>query len=121
MQPSDRNKRTFWIWIAVAGIAIIASGALAYVYRARLRLGLGLLVDETGSKSMAALCLVLGLFVLVCLVLWMLFPLLVYTGLKDLRRRTSELDETTRLCARHLARLTDDHDQTREKQVNDLK
>jgi hypothetical protein len=106
MQLSHRIKRA--LWITLPFLAILALGALGYAYRIRLKVGLDFLVEETGSRTMAALCLILALFTLVCLLLWMLFPLLVYLGLKDLRRRTSELDETTRVCARHLARLADD-------------
>ena len=43
-------------------------------------------------------------------VVWMLFPIFVYVGLKDLRRRTAELDRTTKLCAHHLARAAADRD-----------
>jgi hypothetical protein len=115
MQPSNRSKRT--LWLVVAGIAIIVLGTLGYIYRTRVRLGLDVLVDETGSRTMAVLCVVLSLLVLCCLLLWMVFPLLVYLGLKDLRRRTSELDETTRACARHLAAMAEECDRPKEKEV----
>lgn len=103
MQSSNPLKRT--LGIAVTLIAIAALGALAYVYRERLNLGLTFLIDETGSKTAAAAFVVLALFAVVCLVLWMVFPFLVFVGLKDLRRRTSDLDQSTKLCAQHLAEL----------------
>ena len=106
MQLSNRSKRT--LWMVVPTIVIAAVAALAYVYRSRIELGLGLLVDETGSRTMAAVCLVLGLFALCCLLVWMVFPILFYVGLKDLRHRTSEMNETTKVCANHLARMAED-------------
>jgi len=115
MQPSNRTKRTFWILAAAA--AIIAVGVVGYVYRSRIKLGLGVMVDETGSRTMAAVCVVLGLFALFCLLLWMLFPILFYFGLKDLRGRTSELNETTKVCACHLARLAEERDRGREQRT----
>jgi len=53
----------------------------------------------------AALCLLLGLLALVWLFVWLLFPLFVYLGMRDLRRRAVELDRTMKLCAQHLARI----------------
>src|SRR5262249_34993720 len=103
MQLTHRNKTI--LCGVMAATAIGALAALAFLYRTRLRLGLHLLVDETGSKSIAVVCLILGAFVLASLGLWMISPILVYFGLRDLNRRTAALQETTQLCARHLAEL----------------
>src|SRR5689334_22293905 len=105
MKLLTQRRRT--LWLAVGGILLLTLTILGCVYRTRLRTVLHVLVDETGSKKSAVLCVAAALFLLFSLLLWMVFPLLVYAGLKDLRRRTTQLDESTRLCASHLARLTE--------------
>jgi hypothetical protein len=103
--------------MAVTLLAIIALGALGYVFRPELSSGFDLLTEEAGSTTAAVVCLAVALLVLLWVALWLLLPIVVYIGLKDLRRRASELDETTKLCARHLARLTAGQDQPRNDHV----
>src|SRR5689334_2273552 len=98
-----------------AGLIVIGMAVLIYTYRLRLALVLDLLVQETGSKKAAALCLVGALFILVCALCWMLFPILLYLGLSDLRRRVLALDDATRLCAHQLGRLRDARDLPQSK------
>ncbi len=94
------------IWMGLAAVVLIGLVSLAYFNRALLRWGYDLLVEETGSHTAAFGCLAAGLLALLWLALWILFPLVVFAGFRELRRRTVELEETTRLCARHLAQLT---------------
>jgi hypothetical protein len=86
-------------------MAALVIGILGYVYRTPLAQVFDELVDESGSQTAAVVSLVIALGLVLLAILWIVFPLMIYLGLRDLRRRTSELDETTRLCARHLARL----------------
>lgn len=94
------------IWIGVGALVVIGLASLAYFNRALLRWGYDLLVEETGSHTAALGALAAGCVALLWLALWILFPVVVFAGFLQLRRRTVELEETTRLCARHLAQLT---------------
>ena len=73
----------------MGAIVALSLGALIYTYRVRLGLALDVLIKEIGSKKAAAACIALGLFLLVCLVFWLLFPILAWFGLRSLRRRTA--------------------------------
>lgn len=96
------------VWLAIVAVAVLSLVVLAYLYRRFLLSGLDLVAEATGSRKTAAVCLALAVVALLWLLVWMLFPIFVYFGLKDLRRRTAELDRTTKLCAQHLARVTAD-------------
>jgi hypothetical protein len=99
-----RTRR--WMWLGVGVLAAIGLASLVYFNHALLRWSYDLLVEETGSHLAAVTFLAAAVLAVLWLVFWMLFPLVVFIGLRDLRRRTLELEETTKLCARHLARLT---------------
>jgi hypothetical protein len=94
-----------WSWAGATAAAAIGLAILAYLYRTPLRAGFDLLVEETGGARAAVVCLVLALALAAWLVVWLILPILVWRALRDLRRRAAELDETTKLCARHLSRL----------------
>lgn len=113
----EHNRRRMWIGLAAA--VVICLGALGYFYRAQLASGFDLVVEETGSATAAAVCLGIGLVALVWMLIWMLFPIVVYLALKDLRRRTSELDESTRICARHLARLNNPPEMPQDEKIRE--
>ena len=98
------------IWLSIMTLAILAAGGVGYWYRLRFLSGFDLLVEITGSSTVAALSLAGGLLVLLWMVVWLAFPIMMYVALKDLRGRTAELEETSRLCARHLARLSGNRD-----------
>ncbi len=98
-------RRKLAIWLTV-GVVVVGLFVLVCIYRRFLLSGLDLIAEGTGSRLTALGALALGFLVLVWLIFWMLFPVFVFLGLRDLRRRTSELDRTTRLCARQLAILT---------------
>jgi hypothetical protein len=98
--------RKWRVWMIVAGVALIALAIAGYKFRAHLSSAFGLLADATGGRTLAVLSIALALFLVICLLFWMTFPILVYLGMRDLRRRTARLDQTTQLYLRHLARLT---------------
>ena len=100
--------RVWKVRLIVAGLVLLALGLAAYSFRGHLTSAFGFITEATGSKTNAVLSLVVALCVLVCLVTclfaWLVFPIIVFFGLKDLRRRTAELDRTTRLLADLVAR-----------------
>ena len=98
-----RNRK---VWVAVMGLVALTLGLLGYRFRGHLSSGFGLVAEATGGSTTAVLSLTFALLALVCVFFWMIFPILVYLGLKDLRRRTAKLDQTTQRCVRHLAQLT---------------
>jgi hypothetical protein len=109
--PTTRSlhaSRKRAVWLTVAALLVLVLLVLGYFYRRFLLSGLDLVAEATGSRMTAALSLALGLLALIWLLVWMLFPIFVYFGLRDLRRRTAELDRTTKLCAQHLARAAAD-------------
>ena len=108
MQPQESNRKTRILALAIAGIVALSLAVLLYRYRGHLFFALDLADEATGSRAITVLGLALVLLVLACVVLWMVFPLIVYLRLKDLSRRTAALDQTMRLCAHHLTQLTTD-------------
>src|SRR5262245_37103930 len=96
-------------------IALVVLGYLAYRYRGHLFSAFGWITDETGGKTPAVLSIALALGMLVCFVFWMIFPILVYFGLKDLRRRTAELNETAQTCARLLSQVSANNERLTER------
>jgi hypothetical protein len=101
---SANASRKRAIWVALAALVALML-VLGCFYRRFLLSGLDLVAEATGGRMSAALCLLLGLLALVWLFVWLLFPLFVYLGMRDLRRRAVELDRTMKLCAQHLARI----------------
>jgi len=105
----ESRGRSRKVRLTVAGLAVLTLSLLGYWFRGHLLSGFGFVAEATGGRTTAALSLALVLLALVCAFFWMILPILVYFGLKDLGRRTTELDQTTRLCLRHLAQLTVNH------------
>ncbi|MFO1501909.1 MAG: hypothetical protein U1G07_26625 [Verrucomicrobiota bacterium] len=93
------------LWLGSIAVAALLLAGLTYLLWARLRAAFDLLVEATGSAGAAWACVAAGLLALACILLWVLFPVLVYFGLRNLSRRAAELEQTTKICARHLARL----------------
>lgn len=90
-------------WILPLLVFVLVIAALAYLgyrYRGHVLSAFGYVTDATGSKTNAALTVALALAILICLFFWFIFPIVVYLGLRDLRRRTAELDETIQLALR---------------------
>jgi hypothetical protein len=111
--PTGRRNRV--IRLAVAILAVLTLSFVGYWFRGHLSSGFGFIAEVTGGRMTAALSLALILFILVCAFFWMIFPIVLYFGLKDLRRRTAELDQTSRLCVRHLAQLAVNQDVSQPK------
>ena len=103
----NRSPYRRWVWAEIAAAVVIGLAILAFVYRAPLGWAFDILAEETGSMTAAIVCLGVALLALLWAALWLLFPIVVFLGLRDLRRRTSEVDATTELCARHLAYLVE--------------
>jgi|SRR5579864_8984178 len=112
--PNRCGKRRIWITAAAILAVLIVVGIF---YRRFLLSGLDLVAEATGSRTSAALCLALALLVLVWLLVWLLFPVFVYFGLRDLRRRTAELDRTMKLC---VPRLTQNPAEPATTKVEDV-
>jgi hypothetical protein len=93
-------------WVIGLGIVLLGLAVAGYIYRGHVLSALDIIADETGGRTMAALAVLGALLLLIWLLVWLLFPLMVIWGLRDLRRRTAELEQTSRLCVRHLAQLT---------------
>src|ERR1700690_1893664 len=97
--PTTRSfnmSKTRAVWLAVVGLVASVVLAVGYHYRHFLLSGFDLAAEDTGRRMTALLCLALVLLALAWMFVWMLFPIFVYFGMKDLRRRTAELDRTTK-------------------------
>lgn len=110
-RQSHPRKRAVWLSIAVVVVLLLV--VFGYAYRRFLLSGLDIVAEATGGRKSALLSLALALLALAWILVWMLLPFLVYFGLRDLRRRTAELDRTTRLCAHHLARASAERDSSK--------
>jgi hypothetical protein len=100
------RRRNLMVWATVFGLLAIAIGFIGYRFRGHLSSGFGFLAEATGNKTIAVLSLVLAVLILLCIFAWMVFPILVYLGLKDLRHRTARLDQTAQRSMQYLAQLT---------------
>src|SRR5579885_3349667 len=94
------------VWLIASAVVLLALLIVAVVYRRFLFSAWDIIAQGTGGRTTAALCVLGALLVLLWLLVWVLFPLIVYLSLRDLRRRTAALDETTRACVNQLARLS---------------
>lgn len=83
-------------------LAILAFGYLGYRYRGHVNSAFGWVVHETGSKPLAVLSIALALWVALCSFFWLIFPILVYVGLRGLQHRIVELDDSLQECVRRL-------------------
>jgi hypothetical protein len=103
----NRNRRLpeqKWVVRGMVVIVLLLGiGALGYVFRGHVLSGLDLVAEATGGRGIALGVIVVSLIALACAFLWMLFPLILYLGLRDLRHRTTELNETIKGCVGHLA------------------
>lgn len=106
-RENTRNRKAWWASVL---LLLLTIGVLGYYYRGHITSGFGFLAGTTGGNKSAALSLAFAVLIIVCVFFWMIFPILVWCGLKDLRRRTAELDQTTRLCVHHLAQLSAQQD-----------
>ena len=115
------SKTKQMICLALALLAVLTLIFLGYWFRGHISSGFGFVAEATGGRTAAVLSLVLILFILVCAFFWMILPIIVFFGLRDLRRRTAELDQTSRLCVRHLAQLTANQDVSEPKTTPEQK
>jgi hypothetical protein len=116
-QGSSRTKRV--VWLAIPTIALLSLLTLGFCYRGHVLSLVDIVAESTGGRTTAVLSLALGLGILVCLILWMLLPIILYIALKNLGRRTSELQQSVHECLPHLARLAATLDPPPAKPVPD--
>lgn len=109
------------IGLVLAGIVVLLLVILGFVYRGQLLTALDLADDVTGSRPLTIVCLAFCLFMIVCLIFWMLLPIILYLGLRDLNRRAANLDQSMRLCADYLAQLRNDQAVPRENSPTEEK
>lgn len=114
-----RPKRLAWLSIVSLGTLVLVIAG--FVYRSRVRSGFDLLEEAVGSASLAWASLAGGFFLLFVLMIWLCLPLFLYIWLRTIRRRLREVEETTKLCARHLARLTTAPGPSAEKPLSEPK
>jgi hypothetical protein len=95
--------RKYWkMWVAVCVLALLFLAYFAYRHRAHVSSAFGWISEETGGKTIAVLTIALTLCGLVYGLFCFIFPILVYSGLRDLRRRTAEIEQTIQMCAKTL-------------------
>jgi hypothetical protein len=94
----------------LTGIVLLALVVLGCIYRGHVLSALDFIAEATGGRTTAALAVLGGLLVVLWLFFWLLLPILVWFGLRDLRHRTAELDESLRVCLRHLAQLAEERE-----------
>jgi hypothetical protein len=105
-ERARRRRRAIWLTVSV--LLILALASLGYYYRAHVLAGLDLIGEATGGRTTAALSVAGAVLVLAIVLAWVLFPIIVLFGFRELRRHTAELDETTRSCVTQLAQLATD-------------
>jgi hypothetical protein len=98
---SGRKRWVFWLIITV--VVALSLGTLGYFYRGRVFASLELVDEATGNRTLTLLSVALAVVLLICVALWMVLPVIVYCGLKDLNRRATALDQTMRLCLHQFA------------------
>jgi hypothetical protein len=99
---SLKNRK---VWLSIAAVAILSLVVLGFLFRRFILSGLDLAAEAMGSRTIALITLGFALLALVFVIIWMLFPIFVYLGLRDLGRRAAELDVTARLLAAHVGHI----------------
>ncbi len=86
-----------------AAVVLLALAFSAWWFRGHVFSAFGWLAEAVGGRTLAVLCIALGLGLLVCVFSWLIFPIIVYLGLRDLRRRTAELERAAQVCVQSLS------------------
>jgi hypothetical protein len=76
----------------LVGLLILAY--FGYQYSGHVSSAFGWISDETGGNTMAVLVIGLALVGVVYASFCLIFPMIVYFGLRDLRRRSAHLEKT---------------------------
>lgn len=79
--------RRWRVPLIVAGVLLLACLGLGYRYQGQIRTVLQFVDGETGSRSLSVTVLALAVFVVLCLVTWLLLPVFLAMVWLDLRRR----------------------------------
>ena len=94
-----RGLRTCWklsLGAFLFGVLLLAY--LGYRYRGHVSSAFGFISEETGGTAMAVLTIILSICGLMYGAFCLVFPILAYFGLKDLRRRIAAI-QTTQIVA----------------------
>jgi len=97
MRLGLRKHWKIWLSAFLCGLLIVV--CLGYRYRGHVSAAFGWISDETGGITMAVLVILLTLVGLIYAVFCLILPILVYCGLRDLRRRTAEIEKTMQTFA----------------------
>jgi hypothetical protein len=89
-----RLRKHWKIWLSASLVGLLIFVYLGYRYRGHVSSAFGWISEETGGDTMAVLVIVLALVGLVYAFFCLIFPIIVYFGLRDLRRRTAEIEKT---------------------------
>jgi hypothetical protein len=81
-------------------LGVLALAYLGYRYRGHVSSAFGSISGETGGTTMAVLTIVLTLGGLIYGLFCLISPIIVLCGLRDLRRRTAEIEKTMQTLAR---------------------
>jgi hypothetical protein len=101
--------RKYWkVWLSAFAFGILVLAYLGYRYRGHVSSAFGWISEETGGKTMAVLTIALTLCAVVYALFCLILPIIVYFGLRDLRRRTAHLEETMQTFVRLLGRDAND-------------
>ena len=87
--------RKYWkVWLSASLLGLLVLAYFGYRYRAHVSSAFGWISEETGGKAMGVLTIALTLCGLVYAFFCLIFPIIVYVGLRDLRRRMAEIEKT---------------------------
>jgi len=95
--------RKYWkVYLGLCVLGLLFLAYFGYRHRGHVSSAFSWISEETGGKTMAVLTIALTLCALVYALFCFIFPILVYLGVRDLRRRTAEMEQTIQMCAKIL-------------------
>lgn len=95
--------RKYWkVYVGLFLLGLLFLAYFGYRHPGHVSSAFGWISEETGGKTMAVLTIALTLCALVYGLFCFIFPILVYFGVRDLRRRTAEMEQTMQMCAKIL-------------------
>jgi hypothetical protein len=100
MKFGSRKYSKVWLaalFLCLLGILVLVY--LGYRYQGHVSSAFGWISEETGGKKMAVLAIALTLSGLIYGFFCLIAPIIVVLGLRDLRRRTAEMEKTVQTFA----------------------
>lgn len=93
--------RKYWkIWSSALLLVVLTVIYFGFHYRAHVSSAFGWISEETGGKTMAVLTIALSLLALVYGLFCLIFPIIVFVRLNDLRRRVNEVAQNVEMLDR---------------------